>query len=124
MASRESSNRWLLRDIRPAYVLLVLVAVVVAICGYFIDWPMARRESAARPTPDKIEQHYAGSIVVPADKGLCWTFILNDRTGNMRDGGYSKCDETVRQLAQDNPRQGMDMLRLHEVGKAFRNKGD
>ena len=124
MASRVSSHRWLLRDIRPAYVLLVLVALVVASFAYFIDWSPVRRESAARPTPDNIEQHYAGSIIVPTGKAECWTFILNNRTGNMQDGGYSKCDEAMRQLARINPREGMDMLRLHEVGKAFRNKSD
>jgi hypothetical protein len=34
MASHVSSRRWLLREIRPAYVLLVLVAFVVAIVTY------------------------------------------------------------------------------------------
>jgi hypothetical protein len=128
MASRVSSHRWLLREIRPAYVLLVLVAFVVAIFSYFIDWSAARRESAARPNGDNknnnIEQHYAGSIIIPMGRGLCWTFILNNRTGNMLDGGYLNCDEATRQFAGNNPHEGMDTLRLREVGKAFRHKSD
>ena len=49
MASHVSSRHWLLRDIRPTYVLLVMVAFVVAIFAYFIDWSTVRRESAVRP---------------------------------------------------------------------------
>jgi hypothetical protein len=132
MASRVSSHRWLLREIRPAYVLLVLVAFVVAIFSYFIDWSSVRRESAARPNSGNaarpkgknIEQHYTGSIIIPTGKGLCWTFILNNRTGNMLDGGYLKCDEAMRQFAGNNPHEGMDTLRLREVGKAFRHNSD
>lgn len=132
MASRVSSHRWLLREIRPAYVLLVLVAFVVAIFSYFIDWSSVRRESAARPNSgnaarpkgENIEQHYTGSIIIPTGKGLCWTFILNNRTGNMLDGGYLKCDEVMQQLAGNNPHEGMDTLRLREVGKAFRHQND
>jgi hypothetical protein len=132
MASRVSSHRWLLREIRPAYVLLVLVAFVVAIFSYFIDWSSVRRESAARPNSgnaarpkgENIEQHYTGSIIIPTGKGLCWTFILNNRTGNMLDGGYLKCDEVMQQLTGNNPHEGMDTLRLREVGKAFRHQND
>ena len=140
MASRVSSHRWLLREIRPAYVLLVLVAFVVAIFSYFIDWSTVRRESAARPNSgnaarhssdnaarpnnDNVQQHYAGSIIIPTGKGLCWTFILNNRTGSMLDGGYLNCDEAMRQFAGNDPHEGMDVLRLREVGKAFRHKSD
>ncbi len=109
MASRVSSHRWLLREIRPAYVLLVLVAFVVAIFSYFIDWSSVRRESAARPNSgnaarpkgENIEQHYTGSIIIPTGKGLCWTFILNNRTGNMLDGGYLKCDEAMQPICRE-----------------------
>lgn len=140
MASRVSTRRWLLRDIRPAYVLLLLVGFVVAFFSYFIDWPSVRRESTARPNSDNaarlnsdnaawpkgenIEQHYTGSIIIPTGKGLCWTFILNNHTGHMFDGGYLKCDEVMHQFAGSNPREGMDMFRLREVGKAFRRETD
>ena len=55
MASRASSRRWLLREIRPTYVLLSLVAFVVAIFTYFIEWSTVRRESAVQPKNDNIE---------------------------------------------------------------------
>jgi hypothetical protein len=121
MASHVSSRRWLLREIRPAYVLLVLVAFVVAIVTYFIDWSTVRRESAVPPKNDNIEQRYTGSVIIHTGGDLCWTFMLDNRTGNIRDGGYSKCDEATRQFAAKN---SLEEIRLRDVGKAFRNKRD
>jgi hypothetical protein len=121
MVSRVSYRRWLLRDIRPTYVLLVMVAFVVAIFAYFIDWSPVRRESAVPPKNDNIEQRYIGSVIIHTGGDLCWAFILDNRTGNMRDGGYSKCDEVTRQFAEKLSPEG---ARLRDVGKAFRNKRD
>jgi hypothetical protein len=121
MASHASFRRWLLRDMRKAYVLLVLVAFVVAIFTYFIDWPTFRHEAAVQPKKENIEQRYTGSIIVPAGGGQCWTFILDNRTGFMRDGGYFKCDEATRQFDE---KISPEATRLREVGKAFRNKSD
>lgn len=124
MASHVSSRRWLLREFRSAYVLLVLVTFVIVIFVYFIDWPTVRRERVMRPKTDDVEQRFAGSVIVPTGEGRCWIYILDNRTGSLRDGGYSKCDKATRQLDEKNSPQGMDMLRLHEVGKAFRNGGN
>ena len=124
MASYVSSRRWFLREFRSAYVLLVLVAFVVVIFTYFIDWSTVRRERVVQPKNDNIEQRYTGSISVPTGGDQCWTFVFDNRTGKMRDGGYSKCDKATRQLDEKNPPQGMDMLRLHEVSRAFRNGGN
>ena len=121
MASHVSSRRWLLRDIRQGYGLLVLVAFVVAILAYFIDWSTFRYEAAVKPKKENIEQRYTGSIVVPTGGGLCWTYILDNRTGYLRDGGYSKCDEAKRQIDE---KTSPEATRLREVGKAFRNKSD
>jgi hypothetical protein len=121
MVSRVSYRRWLLRDIRPTYVLLVMVAFVVAIFAYFIDWSPLRRESAVPHKNDNIEQRYTGSVIIPTRGDLCWTFMLDNRTGDMRDGGYSKCDEVTRQFAEKLSPEG---ARLRDVGKAFRNKRD
>jgi hypothetical protein len=121
MASHVSYRHWLLRDIRPTYVLLVMVAFVAAIFAYFIDWSPVRRESAVPPKNDNIEQRYTGSVIIHTGGDLCWTFMLDNRTGNMRDGGYSKCDEATRQFAVKN---SPEEIRLREVGKAFRNKRD
>jgi hypothetical protein len=124
MTSQKSSPRWFLRDVRAAYVLLVSVAFVVAIFTYFIDWSTVRRERVVQPKNDNVEQRYTGSISVPTGGDQCWTFIFDNRTGKMRDGGYSKCDEAARQFDEKNPSQSMDSVRLREVGKAFRNGGN
>lgn len=124
MTSQKSSRRWFLRDVRAACVLLVSVAFVVAIFTYFIDWSTVRRERVVQPKNDNVEQRYTGSISVPTGGDQCWTFIFDNRTGIMRDGGYSKCDKVTRQLDEKDPPQGMDMLRLHEVSRAFRNGGN
>ena len=121
MVARVSYRHWLLRDIRPTYVLLVMVAFVVVIVAYFIDWSPVRRESAVPPKNDNIEQRYTGSVIIHTGGDLCWTFMLDNRTGNMRDGGYSKCDEATRQFAEKLSPEG---ARLRDVGKAFRNKRD
>lgn len=123
MVSRVSYRRWLLRDIRLTYVLFVLVAFVVAIFAYSIDWSPARHKGPERSKNVDIEQRYAGSIIVPTGGDLCWTFVIDNRTGSLRDGGYSKCDEATRKFDEKNPSQGMEMLRLRDVGRAFRNDG-
>ena len=121
MASHLSSRRWLLREFRLAYVPLVLVAVVAAILTYFIDWSTVRRKSVVRPTNDNIEQRYTGSIIIPTSDGLCWRSILDNRTGSLRDGGYSKCDDATLQFDE---RSSPEETRLHEVSKAFRHEGN
>jgi hypothetical protein len=121
MASHLSSRRWFLREFRLAYVPLVLVAFVVAILTYFIDWSTVWRESAVRPNNGNNEQRYTGSIIVPTGGGMCWATILDNRTGSLRDGGYFKCDEATRQSAEKISPEG---TRLREVGKAFRHEGN
>lgn len=126
MASHISSRRWLLREIRPAYLLLVSVALAVAILAYFIDWSTVRRERvrAVQPKNDNVERRYAGAIIVPTGGDMCWTFILDNRSENMRDGGFSKCDEALRQFDEKNPSQNLDTVRLRDVGKAFRRESE
>jgi hypothetical protein len=127
MASRVSSRRWLLRDLPRTYVLLALVVPVLAILSYFIDWSAIRHENSVQPQSDnpnknKDELRYAGWIIVPTRRDQCWQFMLDNRTGNMRDGGFVKCDEAARQFAEKNPPAGSDLIRLREVGKAFHHK--
>lgn len=119
MASRVSSRRWLLREVPQAYVLLVLVAFVVSIFTYFIDWSTVRRKNAVQPTNDTINQRYSGSIVIPTGKDMCWTFLLDNRTGQLRDKGYFKCAEATGQFGGTISPDG---TRLREVSKAFRHK--
>jgi len=127
-AHASSSRRWLLRQIRPTYVVLVSVACVAAILAYFINWPTfidsskVRRERSAQPTNNDVEQRYTGSIIIPTGEGLCWRYFLDNRTGNIRYGGHPRCVEATSQFKEKNPRESMDVLRLREVGKAFRHE--
>ena len=130
MASHASSRRWLLRQLRPTFVVLVSVACVAAILTYFIDWPTfidsskVRREGTAQPKNDDLEQRYTGSIIVPSGGGLCWRYILDNRTGNIRYGGQPRCVEATRQFKENSRRESVDVLRLREVGKAFRHENN
>ncbi len=124
MASPVLFHRWLLREIPQAYVLLVLVAFVVAIFTYFIDWSTVRRESTVQPKNDNNEQRYTGSIIVPTGRDMCWTIMLDNRTGKLRENGYVKCDEAERQFVEKTPPRGAEMMRLRDVSKVFRHNGD
>lgn len=123
MVTRVTYHRWLLRDVRPTYVLLMLVAVAVIMLAYLVDWSTVRRERVVQPQTVNNEQRYAGWIIIPTGGGYCWTFVIDNRTGHVRGGGSSKCDEATRQFDDQGPPQNMDTLRLREVGKAFRNDG-
>lgn len=121
MTSRKSSRHWLLRDIRALCALLVSVVFVVAILTYSIDWSTFRREPVRQPKTESVEQRYSGSVIVPTGGGLCWTYILDNRTGSLRDGGYSKCDAAI-QSDDKQSSQSMDMIRLRDVSKTFRHE--
>jgi hypothetical protein len=130
MASHASSRRWLLRQIRPTVAVLVSVIFIAAMATYFVDWPTfinsskLRREGMAQPKNDNLEQRYTGSIIIPSGGDLCWRYILDNRTGNIRYGGQPRCVEATRQFERKNRRESLDVLRLREVGKAFRHEGN
>ena len=130
MVSHASSRRWLSRQIRPTYVVVVSVACIVAILTYFVDWPtfvsgpMPRRERAAQPANDNGEQRYTGSIIIPSGGGLCWRYILDNRTGGIRYGGHPRCVEATRQIKREKSRESVEKVRLREVGKAFRHESN
>jgi hypothetical protein len=111
-------------------VVVLSVACVVAILTYFIDWPTfidsskVRREGMARPKNDDLEQRYTGSIIIPTGEGLCWRYILDNRTGNIRYGGHPRCVEATSQFKEKIPRESMEKVRLREVGKAFRHESN
>jgi hypothetical protein len=130
MASHASSRRWLRRQIRPAYVVVVSLALVAAILTYFVDWPTVvsgptvRRERVAQPTNANIEQRYTGSIIIPTGGGLCWRYILDNRTGGIRYGGHPRCVEATSQIKREKSRESVEKVRLREVGKAFRHESN
>jgi hypothetical protein len=130
MASHASSRRWLSRQIRPAYVVVVSLAFIAAILTYFVDWPTivsgpsVHRERVAQPKNDDVEQRYTGSIIIPTGEGLCWRYVLDNRTGNIRYEGHPRCVEATRQFDAKKTRESIDKLRLREVGKAFRHESN
>jgi hypothetical protein len=121
MVTPVSPRHWGLREVRQTYLLHILVALAVFTFIYFIGWSAAQREELVRSDTANFEQRFAGSVVVPAGNDLCRGFVLDNRTGDIRDGGYIKCAEAMRQSDSQYSRQGMDMLRLREVGNAFRH---
>ena len=129
MASRTFSRRWFLRDLPRAYVIFVWTAFIAAILAYFIDWaPPIRRETAAQPQQtaavnNNDEKLYSGSILVPTRRhDQCWEIMFDNRTGKMRDGGYVNCDKATLHMPELQLPASVEMTRLREVGKAFRNK--
>ena len=130
MALHASSRRWLRRQIRPAYVVVVSLALIAAILTYFVDWPtfvsgpIARRERVVQPKDDDVEGRYTGSIIIPTGEGLCWRYILDNRTGDIRYGGHPRCVEATRQFDSKKTRESVEKLRLREVGKAFRHESN
>ena len=130
MASHASSRRWLRRQIRPAYVVVVSLALIAAFLTYFVDWPtfvsgpIVRHERVAQPKDEDVERRYTGSIIIPSGGGLCWRYILDNRTGGIRFGGHPRCVEATSQIKREKSRKSMEKVRLREVGKAFRHEGN
>jgi hypothetical protein len=129
VVSRVSSHRWLLRDIPQTFVVLVWAAFVVSILIYFVDWSAVRPETAARPQlnngkNDNDTLRYTGSIIVLTRGELCWEGMFDNRTGRMIDKGNVNCAKAAHQLAEKNPPEGMDVMRLRAISKAFHRESD
>jgi hypothetical protein len=123
MALSGSSRRWFLRNLRQASIVLVCAAVIVGSLIYFVDGSPVRHE-ITRPQSNGAnnEHRYAGSIILPMHGGRCWEAVFDNRTGRMIDKGDVKCDQAAQHLAEKNPVQDFDAIRLRAVGKAFRHE--
>ena len=124
MASRLTSRRWFLRDLSRNYRLLGMAALGIAILTYFIDWTPVRHETSVKPdlniAPNaKNEQQFTGSIIFPIRGNLCRQIILDNRTWNMSEKGYVKCDEAISELEEKNKVESGDVKRLQSVSRAF-----
>jgi hypothetical protein len=138
MASRVT-DRWLWRDLRLVYVLLVWAAFGFSIF-YFFSGSMFNsgtfnsgmfsggntlRGNAADPAQQaqSDDQIYTGSIIVVPPRGdQCWQMMLDNRTGRMWENGYVNCYVAVRQLA-DNKRSGaISSIRIQSISDAFRGE--
>ena len=131
MASRLSIRQNFFRDLPPAIVLLGCAFVIVSLAIFlFPYWSPSPRDGATRPHSKELEpqlnefnfdNRYAGKIVTGLPyENKCRELILDNRNGKIWDKGYINCDEILRK----DHRENMDLLRLREVGKAFRHEGD
>jgi len=128
MTSRVLSHSQVSRDLPRTYVVLACAAIGVGLVifgSYY--WQSFPRESAAASQLNDANssKHYVGSILADPPRGdMCWERVFDNRTGNMWDNGYVKCDNAPPQLWVDSQQQGLDAWRMHEVGKAFRRKDE
>ena len=118
MASAASLRKWLFRDFRRVSALIFIIAVPLLI-SYF-EWSPPHPASAGRSTKNNNEnkRNYDGLIFIPTDRpNICWELIFDNRTGELRDNGYVKCES----IAAINETNSFERMRLHEVGRAFRH---
>lgn len=125
MATRKSKSRWFLRDLPRSYVVIGVAGVSVAIVAVSIDWssppPSPAVAAIAQPTQAEIEKHYHGTIIFPTDHdGICSKVLLDNRTGQLTDGGYAKCRPDKPRKAE---KQRDNLARLRALGAAFRHGG-
>ena len=118
MAARRKKNRWFLRDISAASVLLILAGVVVGVFVSGFDWPKLKGERSVDGTlPPNYEAHYEGAIIFPTEElGICLVASLDNRTGGLQAKGYAHCDDIKIKAPQ---RITPEMARLSAVGNAF-----
>jgi hypothetical protein len=123
MASRASKkSRWLLRDLPRSYIVLAVAVGGAALVAVSVDWsspPPPEAAVVAQPTKAELEKRYRGSIIFPTDHdGICLTVLLDNRTGNLTEGGYGKCQpDKPRRVA----REPIEQARLRALGSAFRH---
>ena len=120
MASSAITSRWLFRDLPRSYVVIAVAAAVVAIVAFSIDWTHSPPASATatQSTAAAEELRYRGSIIVPTNTvGICRTMTMDNRNGNLADGGYAKC---LPDEPSAVPKEPVEQARLRAVGNAFR----
>jgi hypothetical protein len=128
MASRVLSRRQFSRDLPRAYALLSCAAFGMTLLIFLSHyWSQVPRDSTVTVQLNDTDndKRYAGSIMIDPPRGeMCWERIFDNRTGNMRENGYVKCNNAPLQLSDDNQPHGLGVNRLNEIGKTFRHKSD
>jgi hypothetical protein len=132
MSARVTTRRWLLRDSRLTFVLLVWTAFAASVLLYFSDWPAIKRDMPMRPQaaskqttqagqgdPDGI---YTGAIRMPTRGRFCRETAFDNRTGRMIDRGLVDCRQAGIHAAAQNPQVGIEYARLRSIGKAFNHQ--
>ena len=129
MASR-ASLRWLWRDIRLVYVLLVWAAAAAGLFAYFgaLDATPAKptaplAQIAKGADSGKANKIYIGSIVaVPPRGNSCWEMKIDNRTGRLWSNGYVACDRVAGAFADFMRVRSARSARLSAIGQAFRER--
>jgi len=121
MTARQFATRWFLQDKAWGFALLILVSVAVPYVAFRLGWWADHRSHETRSVKAPEARRYIGSIVVPTARAdICQVLAFDNRTGRLREIGYSKCDDFTGSLIRaDSP----ETTRLREVGKAFRRAG-
>ena len=123
MTSHEPRRRQFLRDLPQAYVLLACAAfgmTVLIFVSYY--WSPVRRGSGVvlQSSNANNDDRYVGSVMTDPPRGdMCLKRMFDNRTGNMVDYGYVKCEDPPPQLSDNQPHD-LNASRLREVGKTFR----
>jgi len=120
MASAASIRKWLFRDLWRVSALIALFIIIVPLLISYFVWSPPQIASAARSTKNHNanKRIYDGLIFIPTERpNICWELIFDNRTGEMRDNGYAKCES----VAAINETDSFERTRLREVGKAFRH---
>ena len=123
MASR-ASVRWLWRDIRMVYVLLVWAAFATGLFFYFdsgVTFRGVASVTSAEPAVSDDELYTGSIIVVPRSGEDCWKMMLDNRTGRMWENGYVDCDAVAGVLAASQQNIQARAGRLNAIGAAFRD---
>ncbi len=136
MATRVT-DRWLWRDLRLVYVLLVWAAFGFSFFyffsgdifggGIFSGDITLRGNAPAQPQRSQAQSDdeiYTGSIIVVPPRGdQCWQMMLDNRTGRMWENGYVNCYTAVRQLAETKRSGAISSIRIQSISDAFRGDG-
>jgi hypothetical protein len=129
MASRVT-DRWLWRDLRLVYVLLVLAAFGFSLFFFFsgniFSGGFMLRVKAPEPAQQaqSDDEIYTGSIIIVPPRGdQCWQMMLDNRTGRMWENGYVDCYVAVRQFAENKRSGAISTIRIRSIMDAFRGEG-
>lgn len=128
MARRAPSSRWLWRDLRLSFVVLVFGALSIGTMLYFTGWMPSQRNladllfaSSSGPRVNNDELYTGSVILVPATGEQCWQLLFDNRTGTMREYGYINCYDVVSQLEEEK-NAATPSKRIHVISNAFRGE--
>ena len=124
------TDRWLWRDLRLVYVLLVWAVFGFSLFFFFSGDIFSGGFTLRGKAPDSTQQAqsddeiYTGSIIIVPPRGnQCWQMMLDNRTGRMWENGYVDCYVAVRELAENKRSGTISTIRIRSIMDAFRGEG-